>query len=446
MIVLLDIEWVGDLEKHMTQLSAMRVTPDWWTTERLDILVRPADGWVYDPDHVACGGYPEARFAEGVSEQEGVVALSRWLRPDDDIWVWSASNLRYFQELWGKYVSGDVPAVSAQSGRARGFAARRGLPGNAPYDLLAALGMDPPFPGHRSSNDVEVMRRLFSGLNLRPRPGRPTPPPAPKPQQTRRDRNRIWLKKVPFNYIYVAGSGVFHRRECKHYLNGKLLLGSKYYATAANGRRPCKFCNPTPPPPLPLPKAGMLSKATAGIEALRKKRNEIVKTKLVSGAVQEMRMGKIIGWCHCSLHPGAVDKCILEQHRCLKKECYHFQKNEASTYWEALENEQRAKQKQKAAKERRSREAEALRITKDTWQSYIHELDSDMTTVRVAQPTPWMYTVFYVSDNPFADGNRYPAFLQRIKSGDPQVKICLRHIRAIDGSFVTTDQYRARPR
>ncbi len=90
--------------------------------------------------------------------------------------------------------------------------------------------------------------------------------------------------------------------------------------------------------------------------------------------------------------------------------------------------------------------AEALRITKDTWQSYIDELDYDMTIVRVAQPTPWMYTVFYVSDNPFADGNRYPAFLQRIKSGDPQVKICLRHIRAIDGSFVTTDQYRARPR
>lgn len=79
MIVLLDIEWVGDNEKHITQLSAMRVTTFWWAMERLDILVRPEDGCAYDPDHVAYGGYPEARFAEGMTEEEGIVSFAEWL-------------------------------------------------------------------------------------------------------------------------------------------------------------------------------------------------------------------------------------------------------------------------------------------------------------------------------------------------------------------------------
>lgn len=450
MIVLLDIEWIGDQEKHMTQLSAMRVTPYWWAMDRMDIIVRPEDGCAFDSDHVAYGGYPESKFAEGVAEEDGIISFSEWLQPDDTIWVWAATNQKYFQELWSKYISDEVPNIAVQSGRARGLASKQGLTDNSPYDILSSLGKDPPYPEHRSANDIEVMCHLFSRLNLTPKRSKPLTPPAPKSALPRRERNAIWVDKAKYNYIYVEGSKVFHKKGCKHYLNGKLLLGSKYYETAAKGHRPCKCCKPTPPNQTPEVKAGTLPKTPEEIEALRKRRNEVVTAKMLGGTTMDIRLGKIIGWCHCALHPGAINKCILNQHRCLNKECRHFEKNEASTYWEALENEQRAREKQKrkkqAAKAQRSRENENLQITKNTWQSYINDLDYDMTIVRVAQPAPWMYTIFYVSDNPFADGNRYPDFLQRVKDNDPRVRITLRHIRGLDGRFVTTEQYRARPR
>ena len=450
MIVLLDIEWVGDNEKHMTQLSAMRVTTFWWAMDRLDILVRPEDGCAYDPDHVAYGGYPESRFAEGMTEEEGIVSFAEWLQPDDTIWVWALANRNCLQELWHKYISDEFPMVTVLSGRARGLASSQGCTGASPYDMLSSLGKDPPYPEHRSANDIEVLCNLFNRLNLVARNARSKPPVPSKPKLSRRERNMIWVKKVPFNFVYVSGSEVFHTRDCKHFLNGKLLLGSKYYDTAAKNHRPCKFCNPAPPVQIPDLRAWTLPKASAEVEALRKRRNEIVRVRMLGGTTQEMRMGKILGWCHCALHPGAISKCILDQHKCLNKSCSHFQKNEASTYWEALENEQRAKEKQKrkkqAAKEQRSRENDILQFTKDTWQSYINDLDYDMTIVRVARLNSWMYTVFYVSGNPFADGNRYPAFLQRVRETSPRISIRLRHIRAMDGSFVTTEQYHARPR
>lgn len=164
MIVLLDIEWIGDQEKHMTQLSAMRVTPYWWAMERMDIIVRPEDGCAFDSEHVAYGGYPESKFAEGVAEEEGIISFSEWLQPDDTIWVWAATNQKYLQELWSKYISDEVPNIAVQSGRARGLASKQGLTDNSPYDILSSLGKDPPYPEHRSANDIEVMCHLFSRL------------------------------------------------------------------------------------------------------------------------------------------------------------------------------------------------------------------------------------------------------------------------------------------
>ena len=64
-----------------------------------------------------------------------------------------------------------------------------------------------------------------------------------------------------------------------------------------------------------------------------------------------------------------------------------------------------------------------------------------MYIVRVVRDAPSVYRIFYVSDNRFADGNRYPAFLEALKSLHPQYRIILRHIRDVDGHFVTYDEY-----
>lgn len=73
-------------------------------------------------------------------------------------------------------------------------------------------------------------------------------------------------------------------------------------------------------------------------------------------------------------------------------------------------------------------------------------MESDMYIVRVAKDAPSVYRVFYVSDNSFADGNRYPDFLDTLKFLHPHYRINLRHIRDVDGHFVTTDEYMTRVR
>ena len=91
-------------------------------------------------------------------------------------------------------------------------------------------------------------------------------------------------------------------------------------------------------------------------------------------------------------------------------------------------------------------DSEHLRVLTESWQEYLDDMDSDMYIVRVAKETPSLYKIFYVSDNRFADGNRYPHFLDTLKFVHPHYRIQLRHIRDVDGHFVTTSEYLNRRR
>ena len=54
--------------------------------------------------------------------------------------------------------------------------------------------------------------------------------------------------------------------------------------------------------------------------------------------------------------------------------------------------------------------------------------------------------VFYVSDFAFADGIRFPEFLETVRFFIPFYRLNLRHIRDVDGHFVTIEEYRQRMR
>ena len=64
----------------------------------------------------------------------------------------------------------------------------------------------------------------------------------------------------------------------------------------------------------------------------------------------------------------------------------------------------------------------------------------DMYIVRISQ-TAAEYEIFYVSDNRFADGNRFPEFLREMKERSLGKRMTLRHIRHVDGHFVTRSEY-----
>lgn len=78
------------------------------------------------------------------------------------------------------------------------------------------------------------------------------------------------------------------------------------------------------------------------------------------------------------------------------------------------------------------------------WQDYLDEIDSDMEIIRIEKDPSKEYRIFYVSDNRFADGNLFPDFLKFLKAQNPRWRIVLRHIRDIDGHFVTRDEFFAR--
>ena len=82
-----------------------------------------------------------------------------------------------------------------------------------------------------------------------------------------------------------------------------------------------------------------------------------------------------------------------------------------------------------------------LQYLADFWQSGLDQMESDMYIVRIEEENAFRYRVFYVSDNPFADGNRFSAFLDLVKASHPQHSVNLRHIRDVDGHFVTRDEY-----
>jgi len=51
-----------------------------------------------------------------------------------------------------------------------------------------------------------------------------------------------------------------------------------------------------------------------------------------------------------------------------------------------------------------------------------------------------------ISEYPFADGDRFPKFLETARFFFPDYRLNLRHIRDVDGHFVTIEEYQQRVR
>ena len=270
----------------------------------------------------------------------------------------------------------------------------------------------------------------------------------------RREKNRETIERTEYNYIWIKDSKVFHRRDCHACLGAKgpaFIRGSVYYEAGAQGRRPCRICRPVPLLMLaPVTDRELRESESRGEEKFNAYTGETINARLITGECVSIKRGGVVGWCHSTQHPGALSKQLLKEHECVEKSCFRLERNCQSPYWAALEERKREreerKEKLRAEKLRKATEERELRQLRDCWQSYLDDMGSDMYIVRVLRDTPARFRVFYVSDNAFADGNRYPEFLDVLKFLHPYYKINLRHIRDSDGSFVTNELYRQRCR
>ena len=152
----------------------------------------------------------------------------------------------------------------------------------------------------------------------------------------------------------------------------------------------------------------------------------------------------IVGYCRYNLHPGKLNIKLFLEHKCLQKECPFFLKYEESPYWDqvARAKEKKAQRKQEKAeqKQREREEAAFFEELKILFQSYADDAGYIMQIVRVQGFQSYIY-VYYVSENRFADGNRFKRFLKSAYFFFPHHRIVLRHIRDLDGHFMTIDEF-----
>ncbi len=167
MIVLLDLEWIEKDGPHLTQLSAVRTDEIWNIQKSMNLLVNPGEKCLAEPEHIAFGGLRIGLFESGISEKDAVLTFQNWIRPADIIWVWANSNREYLQALWNQYCPDHVlPPMYSLAKDIRKTYLQKDRKDVSPHVLLARMNENPVCPEHRSSNDVEVMRRLFSLLEI----------------------------------------------------------------------------------------------------------------------------------------------------------------------------------------------------------------------------------------------------------------------------------------
>ncbi|MBQ9414094.1 MAG: hypothetical protein IJU16_03085 [Clostridia bacterium] len=444
MIVLLDLEWAEAGKAELTQLAAMRVSTQWEEQDRFTRLAHPSKEaleWAALP----LGGYEKSRFKEAKSEEEVVRDLIEWLQPDDVIWTWAASNAGFLRKLWRRYEKERPCPPLYDMARTIARAFPRADSPNL-YAVVTALNIPPLSPMHRSVNSIDMMRQVMDVMQVSPDRR------ARLPFLMRRDYNRRWIEVMgsAYHYVYLAGSPVFHRSTCTACLNARSvshIQGSVYYETAAKSRRPCRLCRPdlgertTKKLSVPQPDAAKQEWP----ESVEQKANEVKNTKLLTGEYVPLKRKHVVGWCHHYIHRGALTKSLLESHDCLGKACPYFERNDMASYWEALRRKAQEKEALKAKKREEKAKAEAekdaMQQVVDRWQRMMDELGISIYLVRAAKSDPHSVTVFYVSPNRFADGGDYPNLYSAVKRAFPRCYVKLRHIKDMDGRFLTIEEY-----
>ena len=446
MFVVLDMEWVEDAAgyRSLTQLYAARVDEGWNTVRSFDALVRPQRPQTAPWEHVAFNGYAPEEFCAAGAEGECVERFFRWLQPGDTLCCWQFETKNTLEALFRRSFSGPFSVtVLCMNKKVRAIAERRGIRCFSLYQIAEAAGLPVPAPEHRSGNDVSVMQALFRALDL--------PQQAPqiqtaKPPLSRQARNEKIIAASSYTYLFSPASAVFHCRTCKQLLRVKNLLGTVYYETAAKKRRPCKLCHPE----LQLHNDRPAKVRPAQCAAADAPPQEPVKTRLLGNQYAFLPPSRIVGCCHNLLHPGKLTKQLLKQHDCLGKNCRYFEKYEAAEYWAERRRQEERKRAGKLARQQKKEQEAAAKTLLQTlaarFQSFADAAGYSMQIVRVDAEGKNRYRVFYVSEHPFADGDRFPAFLDAVRSCFPEYRLRLRHIRDTDGHFVTIEEYRRRVR
>lgn len=425
MMILYDLEWTQTSysKRTMTQLSAVKVTDDWQITDRFDALIRPENPENTDWAFLAFNGHNREDFLQGNSEKETLDRFAQWNDTVETLICWNADSKRTLKMVYRKYYKGNpLPWQRLSVKPAVQKSLKLGDTGF--YSACRLCGLQEPACCNCAQSDVELLAALLKQVNpnkadFTEKAGNPV---------SRRERNAAMLSKSQYNYVYAFDSEVFHKKTCWLIQNAKRIDGCIKYEKAIQNHRPCKVCKPE--------QIQRLVRSNLSKSSIKHPHTN----RLLGGARAPEDWREIIGYCNNYLHPGKITEAILKEHKCVEKHCRFFTTYAQAPYWHKQEDAKAAK---KRHKEERQQEENELERMKQEIQGIANEAGYRFKAVMVTRKDVCFHTIYYVSDNWFADGNRFPEILRKMNGNYFRYKFQLRHIKSSDGRFLTISEYDA---
>lgn len=307
MFVIVDLEWITDDNGHYepTQLAAIRVNQDWDGIRYFNSFIKPRNLAECDWSHPAytCGSRVD--FANANSALSVFKAFDNWLRKDDILLFWHHESRKVWRKLNFAFFrksdcNKDIVLDSFVYSYLKGQISSSG----SPYKIAASRGVSVDIRlQHYATNDAKVLRELLQVISMpqsfffagsdsnKPMLERDVLLPYQYHKETntihRKDcelitsqnietygypnlitsityshkfcecckaeykqgiieRNKNFIEKAGYNYIYSPKSKVYHKTTCRIALEMKDLVGAKKYkAVVKAGKLPCSFCKPS---------------------------------------------------------------------------------------------------------------------------------------------------------------------------------------------------------
>lgn len=241
-MVIMDFEWIENTKHEVcpTQLSAIRVDPQWTVSDRFNARIKPFNPTFYQWNHVAFRGGEPRDFLYGESIVGAFERFFDWLKSTDSLCWWNNEPAALFAEFAEKILK---HTMEQDHYIASPIVKRLLINGEkaigSPYKLLHKLNVERPAPEHCSANDVEAIRLvllhlnvdlfwLYSGC-------------VPIPYNTNATDKAQPVRKSPF--LCDPKSNLVHVSSCKRIHEAEALQGYDTLASCIKRRfLPCACC------------------------------------------------------------------------------------------------------------------------------------------------------------------------------------------------------------
>lgn len=166
------------------------------------------------------------------------------------------------------------------------------------------------------------------------------------------------------------------------------------------------------------------------------------KVRLIGGAYATVDTPSIVGFCHNPDHKGTLTVSIMNEHECIAKECFYFEKFEDYPYWQRYYRREELKVLEKAKKKRRkeNQEKQAANVKKKEDEiisrayKFAADLNIDNFKIISVHKNEEGYTIFYISDVPENDWYEFREIAFRMNRFFNK-KFTLKHTKLPDGSY-----------